>query len=396
MSNFRNLLIVDDEINVLNSLKRLFISEDINLHVALGANKAIEVLKSNIINIILSDYKMPEMNGIELLEYVKHNYPETFRAILSGYVETDAITNAIGKGTAMAYFKKPWSEYNITEKINHIFETLDVLHDEQLVEIFNKIDKLPSIPDIYHEIEDAINNNKSIDTICNIIKKDISLTAKILQIGNSVFYGTKGYAGLEQIVVMIGLESIKDIVLVYKMSDNLTQECIEQAELSNIFRCGLLLNKAIDFYINDKSQDKKNSKVSNVGLLSYIGRIILLVFYKERYFKTRSIMSTEKISFLEAEHLLGYINNSSSSLAGYFLDLYNMPFEMVDIILNNDKAVDLPMDLKETAYILNHLSRAIDIHSISGEIEIADIKNDVIDQKKYLATLEFLKGVFNV
>jgi HD-like signal output (HDOD) protein len=361
MTDTKTILIVDDEKNIISALRRLFASEDIRVLTAVGAMEALDILGQNPnTDLVISDYKMPFMNGIEFLTEVKRRFPQVFRVILSGYVETDSITSAIGQGIAMAYFKKPWSEYNLVEKVMHILDTLDSLRHDNLIEIFNKIQKLPSIPDIYYKLETAISAGSSVDMICSVIKKDASLTAKILQIGNSVFYGGKDYATLEQVVKMIGLSAIRDIALIYKMTENITYKDIDKKELSDIVRCGIMLNKGIEHYYLKKDNRLRSSVMSTAGLLSCIGRIILLAYFPERYQITMEMMRQRGASFADTEANLGHINDSSCALAGYFLDLYNMPFELVDIVLNSCRHITLKCEQREATELLYRLSAEID------------------------------------
>lgn len=398
METRKNILVVDDEQNILNALRRSFIISDYNLLTALGGAEALKVLKENQIDLIITDYKMPEMNGVELLREVRKNYPGIFRVILSGYVETEAITKAIGEGIAMAYFKKPWSEYNLLDKLAHIFETIDRIKDKSLFDIFNMIEKLPSIPDIYYELDDMITSGASVKEVCRVIKNDISLTAKILQVGNSVFYGAKDYASLEQVVLMIGTKSIKDIVFVYKMSESIMLENEIKDELSSIFRYGMILNKGAEYYFSGRMEDLSKSIYSNVGLLSTLGRVIVYAYFPERYFQTMGLMIKHGISFTEAELELGRSTDMSNVIAGAFLDLYNMPFDLIDIIAGYHRSMELQGDNREAGALIFMLSDAIDKFILTGGLADNTGRDEAafLDMKRYRETLNYLNGVLNV
>ena len=103
-----NILFVDDEENILKSLKRQLYDQPYNLYFAKNANEAFKVLKENEIAVIVSDLNMPEVNGLELLYSVKENYPDTVRIILSAYTDIRIVLEAIKAGETHCFIAKPW------------------------------------------------------------------------------------------------------------------------------------------------------------------------------------------------------------------------------------------------------------------------------------------------
>jgi len=389
------ILIVDDEQNILNSLKRRFFGSKVRVLTACGAAEALKIMSENSVDLILSDYKMPDVNGIQLLTQIKEKYPNTFRAILSGYVETDAITHAIGKGIAMAYYKKPWNEYNLPEKLIHIISTMHRIKDKELITIFSRLEKLPSLPEIYIRLDKAIENGAPVDTITGILKEDVSLTAKIMQIGNSVFYGGKEYSSLEQTVLMIGLNAVREIVLIYKMTENALC-AINDSKLSAIFSKGLILNKGIDFCLRQTGQEYNKSIASTAGLLSCIGEIILLCFRQERYEQTLAAAAQHSCSFSEAERLLNIKTDLSTHITGYFLDLYNMPFGTIEIMLYQNNPEEASSENRIIAAALCAVSKIT--AAIENGIEINSslletCVKELISHDAALKTAEMLKEI---
>ena len=111
------VLFVDDESNILASLKRTLRREG---YVILTANSAAEgfaLLAKNPVQLIVSDQRMPEMNGTEFLSRVKSLYPQTVRMVLSGYSEISAVTDAINKGAVYRFMLKPWDDEKLREEI---------------------------------------------------------------------------------------------------------------------------------------------------------------------------------------------------------------------------------------------------------------------------------------
>ena len=103
-----NILFVDDEENILKSLKRALQGEPYNVFLAKNANEAFKILKEYEIAVVITDLNMPEINGLELLYSVKQNYPDTVRVILSGYTDIRVVLEAIKTGETHRFLTKPW------------------------------------------------------------------------------------------------------------------------------------------------------------------------------------------------------------------------------------------------------------------------------------------------
>ena len=111
------VLFVDDETNILSSLKRTLRREGYDILTAENASQGFSLLATNNIQVIVSDQRMPEMNGTEFLSRVKNLYPETVRMVLSGYSEISAVTDSINKGAVYRFMMKPWDDDQLKNEI---------------------------------------------------------------------------------------------------------------------------------------------------------------------------------------------------------------------------------------------------------------------------------------
>ena len=121
MSKF-NVLFVDDENNILNSINRITIQEDFKSIFAMSGEKALQEFKENEIAVIVTDMRMPQMNGLELLEKVKEISPNTIRMVLSGYAQISQVIATVNKVGVFKYITKPWN--NAEEFLPAIREAL--------------------------------------------------------------------------------------------------------------------------------------------------------------------------------------------------------------------------------------------------------------------------------
>ena len=116
------LLIVDDEESILKSLQRLFRKQPFQVLLASSPEEALDLFNANEVSVVLSDQRMPGMNGSEFLKRVRTTHPESIRIIMSGYTELDSITSAINDGAVFKFLTKPWNDEQLIEHIHEAFE----------------------------------------------------------------------------------------------------------------------------------------------------------------------------------------------------------------------------------------------------------------------------------
>jgi EAL domain-containing protein (putative c-di-GMP-specific phosphodiesterase class I)/CheY-like chemotaxis protein len=117
----RTLLLVDDEPNVLASLRRLLRVEGYRILTANSAREGLELLALNTVQVILCDQRMPEMTGTEFFFRVKQLHPDTVRIVLSGYTELSSLTDAINQGAIYKFLTKPWDDEALRATIRQAF-----------------------------------------------------------------------------------------------------------------------------------------------------------------------------------------------------------------------------------------------------------------------------------
>ena len=104
----RTVLFVDDEERLLKSLKRGFLDEPYNTLFANSGKEALEILEKKDVHVLVTDMRMPEMGGLELLKIVKEKNPNIIRMVLSGYTQVATLLTAINQGEIYKYITKPW------------------------------------------------------------------------------------------------------------------------------------------------------------------------------------------------------------------------------------------------------------------------------------------------
>jgi len=131
----RTLLLLDDEPHVLSSLQRLLRRDGYQILVAHSSRQAFEQLATHSVHVVISDQRMPDMNGTEFLERVSELYPETVRMVLSGYNDLDTVTSLVNRGEIYKFLSKPWDDDALRETVREAFRKAEREKERQALSL---------------------------------------------------------------------------------------------------------------------------------------------------------------------------------------------------------------------------------------------------------------------
>lgn len=146
------IMIVDDEPNILNSLTRVLKKvDDWEIETYESAVEAIKRAQTTTFELVISDYRMPEMDGVDFLNEIRNLQPEAMRIILSGFTELEALLSAINEAEIFRYICKPWDDHDLIVTITHA-----LAHREILVENRRLADRVREQQDELHNRKTAL------------------------------------------------------------------------------------------------------------------------------------------------------------------------------------------------------------------------------------------------
>jgi HD-like signal output (HDOD) protein len=209
------VLFVDDETRILEGMRRSMycMRSEWEMRFADSGIHALESLEVEPADVVVSDMRMPDMDGVQLLAEVKRLYPQSTRLILSGEADQERIIRATGP--AQQYLSKPCDASTLKSAIARTKKLKGMLTNERLAEIVGSVDTLPSPPKAYQELlANLRSDDASIDEIARIIRRDLAMTAKIVNIANSGFFGLRTQVQtVERALAFIGVDTITALVL---------------------------------------------------------------------------------------------------------------------------------------------------------------------------------------
>ncbi|SHJ48399.1 HDOD domain-containing protein [Paramaledivibacter caminithermalis] len=355
------ILIVDDEIQILRSFRRLFLESNYEAYFANNGLEALEILENKQIDLIITDIRMPNMNGYELLEEVKKRHPKVLRMVISGYTDGDRIYKALENGLAKLYLLKPWENSTIIEILDKAFKVEEILKNKKIFELINNIGNLPSIPKLYNEINFLITKDSNIDKIADIIEKDQAIASRILRISNSI-YPKKEIGSVKQGIIYLGLSIVKNIVLTNSVFDN---SRINPYIQELLWTHSSMTNNIMLMIYEELLNKKLINAYKSAGLLHDIGWVVLLENFKEKYTEIiKNINENDDSNISEVERR--FFGCSHEEIGGYLLDWWELPYPIVESALFHNTPLDSRVINKELVCIV-HISSYYSWKLVNGD-----------------------------
>ncbi|MBI4001861.1 MAG: HDOD domain-containing protein [Nitrospira defluvii] len=209
------MLFVDDESKLLDGLKRALrpMRHEWDMTFVTSGAEALTALEQAPFDVIVSDMRMPGMNGAQLLNEVQQRYPQIVRIVLSGQSDQEMIYQSIS--ATHQYLAKPCESEMLKAAVMRACALRELLRNDSLRRLVTGMQQIPSQPTLYAEIRrEAESKTASLGTIGAILSKDMGMTAKILQLVNSAYFGLRSTVSTaEQAVNLLGLDTVQALVL---------------------------------------------------------------------------------------------------------------------------------------------------------------------------------------
>ena len=328
-----NLLFVDDDEFILQALMRQMRNErhEWNIEFASSGARALELMAERSFDLVFADMRMPKMDGIRLLTEVMHRSPSTIRVILSGQSERDFRFRTIGP--AHQYLSKPCDPESIRILLREVRQLQNYLPDESLRDLVASISALPSLPDHVHELVSELqSNNTSVEAISSIVSRDPGMTAKILQLANSSFFGMPGRVTDSRVgVELLGLELMRQMTLQAGVFSQVKMPVIEGFCLDAYSANSLAVASAARKRTLQVTGDEKAASAAySAGLLHDIGQLVLALSLPEQYATVLRIarMSGRSLRDVEQETL----RTTHAHAGGYLLRLWGFSDSIINAV----------------------------------------------------------------
>jgi HD-like signal output (HDOD) protein len=344
----KRILFVDDDSNVLTGLRNVLRPKrrEWDMVFALGPEEALAKVAESPFDVVVSDMRMPGMDGATLLARIKQLQPRAVRMILSGQTELESVMKSVF--IAHMFLSKPCDPVFLQSVIDRACRLNAILNSEELRATVGKVALLPSAPQTYIALNEVLMvPTCTVAEVARIIERDVGLCAKLLQLVNSAFFGLpRKISTLGEAVTYLGTSTIKNLALAIEAFS-------AGAEASGLSNAALLALQAHSLLTGeiarqiDRGDKKKAEEAFLAGMLHEVGRLV----------KVSDPSGGD--STLPADRAL---------LGAYLLGLWGLPHPIIEAVAYHREPHLLThstFELVDVIYIANYLANEIQGHDSS-------------------------------
>ncbi len=329
----KKILFVDDESNVLQGLRRMLhpMREEWEMTFAQGGREALRILGASAFDVLVSDLRMPDMDGIGLLNIVRRQHPKVIRIILSGHVDEEMILRSVEP--AHQYLSKPCDADTLKSAITRACALRDLLAQESLKRIISRVGRLPSVPSLYMELTSEIRSpDASMKRIAGIVGKDVAMSAKILQLVNSAFFGLHSrVSSIQHGVSILGLKTLRALVLTVQVFWQFNQSQSGGLAIEALMNHSMGTGLCARTIAEAEKQEKKVADYAFLaGLLHDVGKLVLATSFRKQYAEVLASEREGDLPVWQAEQ--NAFGATHAEVGAYLMGLWGIPDVIVEAL----------------------------------------------------------------
>ncbi|MBN1866720.1 HDOD domain-containing protein [Candidatus Sumerlaeota bacterium] len=329
----RRILFVDDEPNMLRGLERMLrpMRHEWEMTFLDSGQKALDAFRQSPFDVVVSDFRMPGMDGATLLSEIKKISPDSVRMILSGQVSPEVAMRTVR--AAHRFLSKPCDPETLKATIARAFALRKLLSDATLKQRLSQIVSIPSLPSVYSEIMDEMQSpGGSLAKVGEIVSKDIGMTAKILQIVNSAFFGVPRHvASPAEAAGLLGFDIVKSLALSLDIFARFDRGKLPDFSIDRLWEHSLAVGvEAKDLAKEEHAPRHVCDDAFMAGVLHDVGKLILADNLPVPYGRALALSRSRGIPNVQAEQqMFGFTH---AEVGAYLLGLWGLPDAIVEAV----------------------------------------------------------------
>jgi putative nucleotidyltransferase with HDIG domain len=358
----RTILFVDDEPNILMGLKRMLrpMRDKWDMLFANSGREALDILSQTRADAVVSDMRMPGMDGPELLRRVQREHPDTIRFALSGYSDQEMIGQSIAP--THQYLTKPCDAEQLISALERAIDARGLVHNRHVLEKIARIEHLPVLPEVYNRISlELAKGDPSPKEIGEIIAKDVGMSANILKLVNSAYFGLPRHiAAPQQAVIVLGVGVIRSVILSLHIFKNFEAAGRQNFSLPMLWGHSMRTAAMTRTIAARQRLDKDNADHAYIAaLLHDVGKLLLDAHCPEEcdriYAEVRA--QNRRVADVEKE-VLGLTH---AEVGAYLLGLWGLPDPVVEAVArHHDGGPGGPAPRNPTVDDIVHFANILD------------------------------------
>ena len=329
----KRILFVDDDTNVLNGLRRMLHSMrgQWKMEFVNKGSDALTVMESTRYDVIVSDLRMPDMDGIQLLETVRRKHPDTIRFMLSGFMDKPLQSQAAR--CVHQFLPKPCDADLLRELFTRAFVLYGRLRSQTATQILARLRSLPVLPKVYQEVIDLLQKPTcSLRQVGQMIAKDIGMSSKILQVVNNAFTGQDvRIVDPVHAVSYLGQKATEALVLTSGVFSKLPKHKLERFGVSALQEHCIRVGALAREICRARSLGEQEQDTATVaGILHDAGKMVLIWRFEEELAK--AVLQSRQQGRATHEVEREAFGITHAELGGCLLDLWGLPSPIIETV----------------------------------------------------------------
>lgn len=367
----KRIMFVDDESNILQGLERMLRAQrnEWDMAFAESGMQALEMMAQEPFDAVISDMRMPCMDGAQLLGEVKERYPHTVRFILSGYSDQELVMRSVGP--SHQYLSKPCEPEVLKTTLADTFALRELLTSESIRTLVAGMTSLPSLPGVYSSVVEKLQSkNASIHDIGKLIEQDPGMTTKVLQLVNSAYFGLgRNIASPGEAAIYLGVEILKGLILCEGVFSQFDEKVVKRASLEAV------RNRSIRVAASARKIARAEG-ASNVvadqaflgGLLHDIGELIIAANSLDDYLHVCELAKQDELDIYKAE--MQILGTTHAEVGAYLLGLWGIDDDVVASVAYHHNPSNFPNQQFTALTAVYVASSCLSAHSDASETGI--------------------------
>jgi len=329
----KSILFVDDDRQLLTALKRMLWNrrDSWDMSFVDSGDAALELLAEQHHDVIVADMRMPGMDGRLLLRTVRKRYPWMMRLVLSGDSDLLHIMRTVPE--SHQFFTKPVSAQQLAQVIERGCRLRDMILSDEMRRVIGRIDALPALPDVYTRLTRMLEDeNAPVEAVTAVIAKDVALSADILKLVNSSFFGPRiRVRGLDQAVTLLGLETIKGLVLGVQLFSVFDTKRIPDFSFPKLWEHSLITGKMARRIAQIEGLSPEAQDDCYIaGMLHDLGKFVLADKLPDEYRALVTRSRQENLAIVDAES--SQLGVGHAQVGAYLLGLWGISDAVLEAV----------------------------------------------------------------
>lgn len=355
------VLFVDDEPQVLDGLRVALRAQRHRwtMSFALGGEAALELIAKEPFDVVVTDMRMPRVDGCQVLAATQARLPGAARIVLSGFAEVEASLRALP--VAHQFVSKPCEPSTLVNLIDRACQLHALVADRAVRDLVGSVTTLPSLSTNYQAVMTAVADvHATAADVSRVIERDVAMTAKILQFVSSGFFGPRQrITSMEEALVYLGFNMVRNLVLSAEVFRS-GGEGLSGLELHS------LAVAEVARHVAGPERDMDDAYLA--GMLHDIGKLVARSAWPEQVEELERSAAGDgrPLHQIEAEVL----GTSHAEVGGYLLGLWGLPYDIVEAVANHhhpERVAQTGIDILAAVHVADSL-----VHAAAGEAPLPE------------------------